>query len=96
MTRLRGNYYATGTYRENGKRYGWQVARQAKTLRQACEALDNFRREGATGQGYVQLWLESEQRRVIVAERDEAGNWWGNDPHTGNLVPITPCAGGAK
>lgn len=81
-----GNYYATAhETREDGRRFGRQVARQRKTLAQARRALDE---SGLPG--YVQLWIAHENRRRIVAERDEAGNWWAANPYTGNLDPLAP------
>lgn len=75
--RTRGNYYGNVTdVRPNGKRYGWCVARQAKTAMEARKAID------ATGlRGSIQLWDETTQRRYVIAERDEAGNWWSIDPY---------------
>lgn len=86
LTAAGGNYYATvTTVREDGKRFGTQVARQRKTLAEARRAVDE------TGlRGYVQLWDNASARRHIVAERDEAGNWWAPDPFTGNLTPLAP------
>ena len=79
--RTRGKYYATAIERRpDGRRFGREVARQAKTLTAARAALD------ATGQrGYVQMWSDRQQQRSIVCERDEAGNWTAQDPFTGNL-----------
>lgn len=86
----RGDYYATASYIENGRRKGWQVARQARTLREARAAVDAFNRPGATGRGYVQLWSDATASRTVVAERDEAGNWWAPEPFTGTLLPLAP------
>ncbi|WP_408895902.1 hypothetical protein ACJ5H2_13375 [Nocardioides sp. R1-1] len=80
-----GNYYATGTEFRDGKQFGRQVARQRKTLTEARRALDE-----SGLRGYVQLWQNHRAQRVIVAERDEAGNWWAPDPFTGNLLPMAP------
>lgn len=83
-----GNYYATATtIREDGMRFGEQVARQRKTLTEARRALDE------TGlRGYVQRWNAATNQRDLVAERDEAGNWWAFDRFTGNLLPLPPLA----
>jgi len=82
----RGRYYADAHMRrENGKRFGVEVARQAPTLRAACAALT------ASGlPGHVQVWSDVTQQRHLVAERDEAGNWWLRNPYTGNLDPFDP------
>lgn len=83
-----GNYYANASIRrEDGKQFGHEVARQARTLRQACRALTE-----SGHRGYVQVWSEAMQQRQIVAERDEAGNWWAPNPFTGNLDPFDPEA----
>lgn len=84
LTARGGNYYATATTaRADGKRFGTQVARQRNTLAAAQRAVD------ATGlPGYVQHWNASTNQRDLVAERDEAGNWWALDRFTGNMVPI--------
>lgn len=81
MRRARGNYYATTIERRpDGRKFGRQVARQARTLDAARAALD------ATGErGYVQVWIEREQRRLIIAELDEAGNWWGRNVYDDTL-----------
>ena len=85
----RGNYYATGTEtRDDGKRYGVEVARQAKTLTEARARLD-----ARNLPGYVQYWVEREQRRVIVAERDADGTWWSRNPYTGERVPLAALTG---
>lgn len=86
LTPARGSYYATAVMvREDGKRFGTQVARQRKTLTEARRAVDE------TGlSGYVQLWDSSTQRRYVVAERDEAGNWWARDGITDTLRPLAP------
>jgi hypothetical protein len=84
--RSRGNYYATTTTRRaGGVRFGHQTARQARTLAEACRTVDDFEHPEWTGRGYVQLWDESSHRRLIVAERDEAGNWWSISPYDGTL-----------
>ena len=82
----RGNYYANGTdYRADGRRYSHELARQAKTLGDARRALD------ASGlAGYVQLWVERTQQRVIVCERRADGSWFKKDPHSGELVEMSP------
>lgn len=86
MSAAGGNYYATGTrVREDGKRFGVDVARQRKSLREACRAL-----EESGLRGYVQRWDESTQRRYIVAERDEAGNWWTTSPYDGTVRALDP------
>lgn len=87
LTAARGNFYANVTsVREDGKRFGTQVARQRKTLNEACRAVDE------TGlRGYVQRWNEHLSRREVVAERDEAGNWWTFDHFTGTLYPYDPA-----
>ena len=80
-----GKYYATTIeLRSDGRKFGRQVARQARTLNEARARLD------ATGErGYVQLWDDRTQRRYIVAERDEAGNWWAPDRFRGILVAMS-------
>jgi hypothetical protein len=80
--RTRGNYYGNVTdVRPNGQRYGWCVARQAKTALEARRAID------ATGlRGSIQLWVASEHRRIVIAERDEAGNWWNISPYDRTLT----------
>ncbi len=85
----RGNYYATAnTRRSDGVRQDHQTARQARTLAAACRSVDAFDHAERTGQGFVQLWVELEQRRYVVAERDEAGNWWALSPYGGSLRAI--------
>lgn len=89
--KTRGNYYANAhLVREDGRRFGHEAACRARTLAQACRSLDSLAVPGYRGRGYVQLWIESEQRRRIVAERDEAGNWWALDPFTGSLLALDP------
>lgn len=82
----RGNYYANAhATREDGLRFGVEVARQAPSLNAARRALE------ASGlRGYVQRWDDRTQQRSIVCERDEAGNWWTPDPFTGSLVALAP------
>lgn len=89
LSAARGNYYATAleTRPEDGKRFGRQVARQRKTLTEARRAL-----EESGCRGYVQVWVASEQRRYVVAELDEAGNWWARNLYTGDLDPLAPLA----
>lgn len=103
MRRRGGNYYANAhLLRADGRRFGLQTARQAPTLRAACRTLDDLEHDEFTGRGYVQLWVEHEQKRRIVAERDEAGNWWTPNPYTGSLDPLdpyesrTPASAGAR
>lgn len=78
-----GNYYANGTEFRNGKRYGKEVARQAKSFAAARKALDE---SGLSG--YVQLWSDRTQQRTVIADRDINGQWTSVDPFTGERVPL--------
>lgn len=86
LTAKGGNYYATASVaREDGKRFGVEVARQRRTLTEARRALEE------TGErGYVQLWDNATATRHVVAELDEAGNWWGRNPFDGTMPPMAP------
>lgn len=92
LSALGGNYYATASGQRGTIRKGYEVARQRRTLQQAMRALEDAIANGVWGgpvdRGYVQLWVDAEQRRHIVAERDEAGNWWARDRITGDLRAI--------
>lgn len=90
-----GNYYATvSERRSNGKRFGREVARQARTLKSAMRSVEIAVADSSDphARAYVQLWDAATHRRYIVAERDEAGNWWAPNPYDGTLTPIAgPC-----
>ncbi len=82
--RPRGNYYATAiNTREDGKRFGREVACQAPSFRAAQRALD------ASGlPGYVQFWSDRQQQRFISAERRADGTWFSTNPFTGEHVDL--------
>lgn len=82
--RTHGIYYATAiSTRADGKRFGHEVARQARTFEQARAALDSARLPG-----YVQVWSERQQQRFISAERRANGSWFSTDPFTGEQVDL--------
>lgn len=83
--RPRGDWYATAIEtREDGKRFGREVARQAPTLRAAARALNE---SGLPG--YVQKWVHHRGQRVVVADRHGDGTWTSLNPYTGEHEPIT-------
>lgn len=82
--RTRGNYYVEAIERRpDGRRFGREIGRQVKTFKQARAILD-----AADLRGFVQVWSDRTYSRTIVAERDEAGNWWTPNPFTGNLTAL--------
>lgn len=93
---MKGSYYAIGSGYTRpdrpGKTYARTLGRSLPSLRSACRSIDS----SDAPKGYVQLWIESEQRRVLVAERDEAGNWWARNGFTGNLSAFDPYAPKAR
>lgn len=83
-----GNYYANSSEARGAKRFGRQVARQRRTLRDAMIALEDAVATGPADRGYVQLWVAAENQRHIVAELDEAGNWWARSRYDGTLTAL--------
>lgn len=90
-SRRRGDYYATvSEVRADGKRFGREVARQAHTLKAAMRTVEAaiVGSPDPYARAYVQRWDTPTHRRYIVAERDEAGNWWAPNPYDGTLLPL--------
>ena len=84
--RVIGNFYATAiSTREDGKRFGRQVARQARTGLEAARLLDASRLPG-----YVQVWSDATQQRSIWAERRSDGSWYSVNPFTGAEIELDP------
>lgn len=93
-----GNYYATVSEARGDKRFGREVARRARTLKAAMRTVEESLVESPDpyARAYVQRWDAPTHRRYIVAERDEAGNWWAPSPYDGTLYPLdTPRRGAA-
>lgn len=86
MRTTRGRFYATAvSTREDGKRFGHEVARQARTGREAAHRLTE---SGLPG--YVQVWSDASGQRSIWAERRADGSWFSLDPFTGREVELDP------
>lgn len=81
--RGRGRFYATAITTRDSKRFGREVARQARTGREAAHRLNE---SGLPG--YVQVWSDTTQSRSIWAERRADGSWFCTDPSRGDAIEL--------
>lgn len=89
-----GRFYATASsHAERGPlRHDTVVAHGYHSLMAAVRAVEDFVAVygRADGRAVVTFQVIPALPNVVVAERDEASNWWAVDNATGNLVGFEP------